>query len=306
MNERMKPTAISPVTRSVMQRRHMIVEGHGTGRDRTSNRAGEGLALLRAEHHGIVIYSPVGTRRSRHGPHKILRLAARLTRSLLAVVCACSALSVNAYADDPWEIWPEVSLFVSLSPRTRIYLDATYAGGEESDTQQMDLAAYLDISLLPIMRPSLQKADWQRSRYFWARIGYDQIFKVDSGTRAVYENRGIVSLWGKAELPAEIWLEGRVRADLRLIDGDYSTRYRFRLEATREFTVLDHAVVPYFNVEWFYDTRYDDWARTLYQAGSEVTVNQHFRFELYLARQRDDLPSASSLNGLGVVAKWYY
>ena len=284
----------------------MITEGHGTGGDRTFDRAGEGLALLRPEHPGIGIYSARRHPEIPARPSTILRLAARLTRSLLAVVCACSALSATAYANDPWELWPEVSLFVSLGPRTRIYLDAAYAGGKESDTQQLDLGTYLDISLLPIMRPSLEKADWQRSRYFWARIGYDQMFKVDGGASAVSENRGIVSLWGKAELPAEIWLEGRVRADLRWIDGDYSTRYRFRLEATREFTVLDHAVVPYFNIEWFYDTRYDDWARTLYQVGSEVTVNQHFRFELYLARQRDDLPSASSLNGFGVVAKWYY
>jgi len=70
--------------------------------------------------------------------------------------------------------------------------------------------------------------------------------------------------------------------------------------------VRDHPVVPYLNVEWFYDTRYDGWARTLWQAGTEVTVDPHFRFELCLARQTDDLPDASSLNALGVVAKWYY
>jgi hypothetical protein len=70
-------------------------------------------------------------------------------------------------------------------------------------------------------------------------------------------------------LPGEVWLESRVRADLRWIRADYPTRYRFRIEATREFTVLNHTVVPYVNVEWFYDTRYEGWARTLYQLGPE-------------------------------------
>jgi hypothetical protein len=37
--------------------------------------------------------------------------------------------------------------------------------------------------------------------------------------------------------------------------------------------LLDHPVVPYLDVEWLYDTRYDDWARTLCQAGSEFAVN---------------------------------
>ena len=118
--------------------------------------------------------------------------------------------------------------------------------------------------------------------------------------------RTCVSLWAKADLPEGIWLKARARAELRWIAGETSTRYRFRLEGTREFKVQDHAVVPYANVEWFYDTRYDGWARTLYQAGAEFIVSAHFRFELYVARQNDLLPAATSLNALGFVAKWYY
>jgi hypothetical protein len=229
--------------------------------------------------------------------------------SLLVVLCACTALSDSVSADDPWEFWPEAQLFVGLSPRTRLFLNAAYAKGKESDEASLDTAAYLDISFLPIgprRRRAYLDEDWQRGRYLWARVGYDRVFKAAEGTQSVAEDRGILSLWGKAPLPAQVWLESRARADLRWIGGEYSTRYRLRLEATREFVVLDHAVVPYFNVEWFYDTRYDGWARTLYQAGSEVTLNRHFRFELYLARQTDHLPSASSLNAAGVVAKVYY
>ncbi len=59
------------------------------------------------------------------------------------------------------------------------------------------------------------------------------------------EDRGIVSLWGKVPLPGSVWVEGRARADLRWIAGDYSTRYRLRLEATRAFVVSDHAIVSH-------------------------------------------------------------
>jgi hypothetical protein len=221
------------------------------------------------------------------------------------------ALSGTASADDPWEFWPEGQLFVGLNSRTRVFLNAAYAKGKESDERSLDTAAYLDISLLPIgprRRQALRSEDWQRNRYFWARVGYDRIFEFTEaeGTPSVAEDRGILSLWGKFPLPAAVWVEGRARADLRWIGGDYSTRYRGRLEATREFFVLDHSVVPYLNVEWFYDTRYDGWARTLYQAGSEFTVNKHFRFELNLGQQTDALPSASRLNAIGVVLKGYY
>ncbi len=226
---------------------------------------------------------------------------------MLASLCVCQTLAGIAQGADSSEFWPEASAFVTLDPRTRLYLDAAYTEAKESITKTLDLGAYLDISLKPILRKELQEEDWQRSRYLWARIGYDRVFKAIDGTGAeVAEDRGIVSLLGKAPLPAEVWLEARVRADLRWIGGDYSTRYRFRVEATREFNVLKHTVVPYFHVEWFYDTRYDGWARTLYQLGTEVTLNQHFRYEIYVARQMDVLPGASSTNAIGIVAKWYY
>ena len=234
-------------------------------------------------------------------------LNSRRKLACLVAWCGLHVCANVASAADSYEIWPQVSAFVGLGPRTRLHFDAAYAEGKESDTQSLDLAAYLDISLKPIKRKELWTEDWQRSRYFWARVGYTRILKAtDESGADVAEDRGIISFYGKAPLPAQVWLEARARADLRWIGDDYSNRYRFRLEATREFTVRDHTVVPYFNVEWFYDTRYDGWARVLYQFGPEVTVNEHFRYEIYLARQVDRLPNPETLNAIGFVAKWYY
>ena len=230
---------------------------------------------------------------------------------LLAALCVLFLFAGTSSADDPWELWPEGQLFVGLSPRARMFLNAAYAKGKESDERSLDTAAYLDVSFVPVgprRRRTFRTEDWQRGRYFWARVGYDRIFKAKEGemTPSVSEDRGILSLWAKFPLPASVWLEGRARADLRWIGDEYSTRYRWRVEATREFVVLDHAVVPYLNVEWFYDTRYDGWARTLYQAGFEGTVTKHFRFELNLSQQTDTLPETSRLNAFSVVLKGYF
>ena len=233
--------------------------------------------------------------------------ASCLRTALLTGLSVWQALAGCAAAAESTEFWPEASVFVGLSPRTRIYLDAAYAAGEGSETQSMDLAAYLDVSLKPILRQGSWTEDWQRSRYFWARVGVAHIFKTASDTgnyRA--EERGVVSLYGKAPLPAEAWLEARARVDFRLIGGDYSTRYRFRVEATRGFTVCEHAVVPYLSYEWFYDSRYDGLAQTLWKAGTEVTVNKHFRYEVYLAGQKELLPDDESIAAVGVAAKWFY
>jgi Protein of unknown function (DUF2490) len=225
---------------------------------------------------------------------------------LAAAGCACGMLAGAAQAADSTEVWPELDVFYGLSPTTRLFLGVPYTTSAESDTQGWSLEGYLDVSIKPILRKYLQTEDWQRSRYFWIRVGYARVGKATNGQRQTPEDRGVVAITARAPLPAEIWLEGRARADLRWIDGVYSNRYRVRIEANRELTVRERAVAPYCRVEWFYDTRYDGLSRTLYEAGTEVTLHKHFRYEIYLARQNDRLPKNTTLNALGFTAKWYY
>jgi hypothetical protein len=226
---------------------------------------------------------------------------------LAGAALAALLLAGSARAADPWESWPEANLYRNLTPTTRLYLVAAYAtAGKEAASRTLDLAGYFDVTLAPILVPSRQEDDWRRKRYLWARFGYDHVFRGEQGEVSTAEDRGIVALHARAYLPAELLVEGRARADLRWMDGDYSTRYRFRIEVNREFKVRDRSVTPYFQAEAFYDTRFDGWARQLYQVGTEVQLTEHFRVEPYLARQVDDLPADAGLYAVGLVARWYY
>ena len=229
--------------------------------------------------------------------------------TLFVLLCAGISWAGPARAGDATELWPELTGFLQLNERSRAVFDASYALGKESEVKSADIAAYLDVSLKPIarMRQDLLQQDWQRNKYLWARIGYDRIFEAtDASGVEVVENRGVIAFYGRIPLPSSLWLETRTRADFRWIGDDYSNRYRFRLDLSREFDVRGHAVVPYGNFEWFYDTRYDGWARTLATLGAEVTLSSRFRYELYLARQTDRLPEEKNLDALGVALKWYF
>lgn len=228
-------------------------------------------------------------------------------KRICALLILGAALSGPAAAADSTEFWPEVSAFVAMTPQARLHLDASYARERESSDRSLDVSAFLDLSIAPLMRKELRTQDWQRSRFLWTRVGYTRVFKwSNGGPKAVNEDRLSAALYGRGELPGEVWIEGRARVDLRWISGDFSSRERLRLEASREFTVLEHSVVPYVQVEAFYDTRYHAWARTLYQPGVEVALDPRFRIELYVARQVDRRPTPQSLDALGIVAKWYY
>ena len=225
---------------------------------------------------------------------------------LPALLLAGAASSGQVEAADSSEVWPELSAFIQMTPRTRMYLDASYARGRESDARTLDVTGAVDVSIKPLLREQLRAQDWQRSRFLWTRVGYTRVFKSSDGSTSVAEDRLNVALYAKAELPAQVWLEGRVRSDLRWIGGDFSTRQRLRLEVNREIAFQAHSVVPYFQVEAFYDTRYHGLSRMLYQPGAEVAIDPDFRLELYLAWQDDRLPARESLSAVGLVAKWYY
>jgi len=177
---------------------------------------------------------------------------------VLALVAALvlSPGVVYAQSGDPVEFWGELNLFKKVNPTTRLYFVVADTKGKESEFRTVDLAGFVDLTLGPQLPRRRQKQDWQTRKYLWVRIGYDHIFKAENQTRTAQENRGIVALYGRVHLPGAILFEARPRADLRWIEGSYSTRYRLRFEVNRDFTVLDRVVTPYFQAEYFYDTRY--------------------------------------------------
>ncbi len=238
--------------------------------------------------------------------NRLCRRLLRLAGSAAFAVVLAAVPWDDVRAEDSREVWPELNGFIRLDDRTRIHLVTAYARGKESPSHTLDVAGYVDVSLVPYLRPVLRQEDWARNRYLWTRVGYTHVLKSEGGAPTPPEHRGVLSVYGKAPFPGQIWVECRARADLRWISGVYSTRYRLRAEATREFTVLHRPVTPYANFEVLYDTRYDDWSRTLAMGGAEITFHKHFRFEAYLARQTDEQPGYSALNALGLLAKLYF
>jgi len=229
-----------------------------------------------------------------------------LWRLLLLASLVVSPGVVCAQSGDPTEFWGELNLFKKVNPTTRLYFVTADTKGKEAEFRTVDLAGFVDLTIGPQLPRRRQKQDWQTKKYLWVRIGYDYIFKAEGGTRTAPEHRGIVALYGRLHFPGAILFEARTRADLRWIESSYSTRYRFRIEVNRDFTVLDRVVTPYFQAEYFYDTRYDGWSRDLYQVGAEIGVTGHFRVEPSVVRQLDHLPSPSGLYAFALVARWYY
>jgi hypothetical protein len=98
----------------------------------------------------------------------------------------------------------------------------------------------------------------------------------------------------------------RARVDLRDVGSDLSARLRPRVGLERAFMVWHHSMVPYLQVEAFYDTRFGDWSRERYQAGLEIQLTRQWRLEPYFRWQETRHPSRSHENGVGLVLKYFH
>ena len=230
-----------------------------------------------------------------------------------AVVAAMAAWPACAESDSEGsgpnrarEVVPEFNAYFKLGDRARVFLLADVSRVSPDDVSNGELGIHFDYTLMPILRPALRDAEWERNRYLWVRVGIRRLGSIDGRDDGFRENRVLLEATARFELAGEVWLVNRVRWDLRDVDGMHSNRYRYRLGAEKELsTAGGTVVVPYVQAEWFYDTRFDAWSRQRYQLGAEIELDRNWRIEPYYAYDKDKYPSAEGLNRVGLVLKYF-
>ena len=208
------------------------------------------------------------------------RIAIRFM-SVLAFGCtACpSALAQSE------QFWPAVNFYKSLNDYSRFYFQVQ-ASRENREGEDIQVGPYIDFYLKP-MRGLLDRngagADESRTRPLLFRIGYNYIPSTQNPT----EQRIIVEVTPRFPLKQRLILTNRIRGEFRFIAGEFSTRFRDRLALERVFKVKRHALTPYLRVEFTYDTRYDKWNRTAFDAGAVFSIREHWELESYYEHQND-------------------
>ena len=224
---------------------------------------------------------------------------------LLATSVAAGVACPARAGDSRTEFVPEVDAYVKLGERTRLFLFGALNQGLSDGATDGTVGVHLDVTLMPIFRPRLREADWERERYLWVRLGYVLAGSLDEPDNTPLEHRMVFEATGRAALPFEVWLVTRERVELRDIGGEVSARFRSRLRLEREVTVGGVTLVPYAQAEVFYDTRFGAWNRQRYQAGAEIEITGSWRIEPYYARQEDQRSSLAHVDQIGLVLKYY-
>jgi hypothetical protein len=112
------------------------------------------------------------------------------------------------------------------------------------------------------------------------------------------------------EIPAQghVLVSHRLRTDLRWLGDDYefSTRLRYPLMVEKEFEVGRTSLVPYVNVEPYYDSRYGIVNRVRLIGGTSVAWSPRFALEGNITYQNDSRSSVTNLYALNVILHLYF
>lgn len=223
-----------------------------------------------------------------------------LMAALLVVVCAWDARAQGT------QLWPELSTFVKLTPKARLYFLATTVK-ENRDSTSGEFGPNLDIYAKPLRgRKHFAgfKLDESKNQTLLIRIGYRYLPTFGSDDPA--ENRGIVEATARYPLARGLLASSRNRFDLRFVDGTYSWRYRNRVSFEREMTLGKLTVNPYLRAEVFYDSRVKEWSRSGFMGGAALPVSRRFEFEGYYNYELDTAGSTSrKTHAIGVVFNVY-
>ncbi len=202
------------------------------------------------------------------------------------------------------QLWPEVSTFVKMTDRTRLYFLATTVK-EDGETTSGEFGPNLDIYFRTIRARKHWagfRLDESKNRNVLVRIGYRYLHNTGDDPE---ENRGIVEVTPRHPLVRGVLVSNRVRTDLRFIDGEYSWRFRNRLSLEREVSIGRLRLNPYARAEAFYDSRVHEWSRTEFVAGASFPASW-WELEGYYDYQHDTGSGSSrNVHGLGAVINFY-
>jgi hypothetical protein len=171
-------------------------------------------------------------------------------------------------------VWPEVDAYVTLNDKVRFFFLATTVQENRVSTEA-EFGVNVDLQLKPIRQQTpalLFRLDESKNRLLLVRAGYRYL---PSYTGDPNEHRGVLEVTPRKPLIGllgHVLVSDRNRVDLRLIEGEYSWRYRNRLSAERELSIGRVRMGPYARFELYYDSGFDKWSRSEWMLGSSFPV----------------------------------
>jgi Protein of unknown function (DUF2490) len=226
-------------------------------------------------------------------------------RSLwLTLVLLVTVLGFRASAQTD-QVLPEIDTYYKLNSDLRIWFQAkeTREGG---DPTTAEIGPSLDFYLKPWIKLkdiTVFDLDDSKARPIIFSVGYRYLPTPDQPP----ENRLEPIITLNFPMKGRILLWDRNRGDLDWKSGNFSWRYRNRVQFERTLRIHSYHPIPYASVEFFYESQYEKWSDTAIYVGCLFPFGKHFEFNPYYEHQNNTGKSPNQqLNQLGLMLNLFF
>ena len=224
------------------------------------------------------------------------------------------AAAAAAGADEPSvEFWPEVDTWWRLSPAWRLSLFVPISKNLETSYREGNIIPQVDyawgLSQHARRRRLLEESEAKPMRTFMVREGYLHGRSLGDQGEEYTEHTVFTELHVRTPLKGGVLMSNRLRNDLRWLgddDPDFSTRWRYRLMVEKEVMTGHVSLVPYVNVEPYYDSRYETVNRIRLIGGTSVSWTRHLALEGNWTYQHDTRSSVTNLHALNLILHVFF
>ena len=217
------------------------------------------------------------------------------------VICCCA----RAVAQQQ-QFLPEIDFYYKLSSGVRLQVQAkqTREGGEPT---QAEIGPSIDFYVHPWLRLAKTRKndlDDAKSRPLVISVGYRYLPESNGGAAT---NRLEPVMTSRLPISTKVLITDRNRFDLDWKSGDFTWRYRNRLQVEGPVPVGKYHMTPYASVEPFYQSQYGKWSETALYAGCIFPIRKHFQLDPYYEHQNQTSKRPNEqLNQFGVVLNLYF
>jgi len=205
------------------------------------------------------------------------------------------------------EFWPETDIWYRLNSSWRLSSFIPITKYNESESRDMNVYLNTDYawghSKFPISRRMLDQEKEQIMKAWMIRGGFMKGWSLRNNSSNYSESMVFSEVHKRIPLNGNILLSHRFRTDTRWLgkDSDFSYRFRYRLMVEKEYIMGKNSMVPYVNIEPYWDSRYSKVIKTRILGGATLSKGPRYSFEGNLTYQYDETYDTENLYALNVI-----
>ena len=231
----------------------------------------------------------------------------KLKMIYLGVIVSFSSTYTSFAQNSSFEFWPETDIWYRIDPSWRlstfipitkyhesknrdlnIYLQADYAWGR---TETLFYRRLVDDTKVQLMKAWL------------VRGGFMEGWSLGENSSDYTEDMLFGEIHRRVPLIGDVLISNRFRTDFRWVGQDpkFSYRFRYRVMVEKEYTAGILSIVPFMNVEPYWDSRYSALNRIRLIAGATLSWGTSVACEGNITYQYDSHYDSINMYALNLI-----